>query len=52
MKMSSCAAQRRNLTLTAGGLGGILTDIETVEEIAAMSKYPTNYPTSELGENA
>lgn len=48
MKMSSCAAQRRILTLTVGGLGGILTNIETVEEIAAMPKYPTDYPTSEI----
>lgn len=48
MKMSFNAAQRRTLALTVGCLGGILTDIETVEEIAAMPNHPTNYPTSDL----
>lgn len=41
MKMSFNAAQRRTLALTVGCLGGILTDIETVEEIAAMPNHPT-----------
>lgn len=52
MKMSFNAAQRRIWTLTNGGLGGILTDIETVEEIAAMPKHPTNYPTSSHSQRA